>query len=53
MERNIKNEKEKSHKIRNTNADLSLELIKNLEKQILQINNKKRPLKIAVLKKKF
>lgn len=51
MGRNIKNQKEKSFfLIKSTNADLSLELIKNLKKQILQINNKKRPQKIAALK---
>ena len=51
MGRNIKNQKEKSFfLIKITNADLSLELIKNLKKQILQINNKKRPQKIAALK---
>lgn len=51
MGRNIKNQKEKSFfLIKSTNADLSLELIKNLKKQILQLNNKKRPQKIAALK---
>lgn len=51
MGRNIKNQKEKSFfLIKSTNADLSLELIKNLKKRILQINNKKRPQKIAALK---
>ncbi len=45
-----KNDKEKSSESKSTNADLSLELIKNLKKQILQINNKKRPQKIAALK---
>lgn len=41
---------EKSSEIKNTNADLNLELIKELSKKILQINNKKRPNKIATLK---
>lgn len=45
-----KNDKEKSSESKSTNADLSLELIKNLKEQILQINNKKRPQKIAALK---
>lgn len=45
-----KNDKEKSSKSKSANADLSLELIKNLKEQILQINNKKRPQKIAALK---
>ncbi len=41
-------DKEKSSEIKNTNADLKL--IKELSKKILQINNKKRPNKIATLK---
>ena len=40
----------KKKKLKSINADLSLELIKNLKKQILQINNKKRPQKISALK---
>lgn len=45
-----KNDKEKSSKSKSTNSDLSLELIKKLKKQILQINNKKSPQKITALK---
>lgn len=41
---------EKSSEIKNTNAELNLELIKELSNKILQINNKKRPQKIATLK---
>jgi len=42
------NEKEKSSKIKSANENL--ELIKELSKKILQIDNKKRPKKIATLK---
>lgn len=42
------NDKEKSSEIKNENADLKL--IKELSEKILQINNKKRPNKIATLK---